>query len=160
AANTAIFSVVNAVLLRPLPFRDEARVVRVWTTDERSRRGNHSAADFLDLQERNRTLAAIAGFRGELAAASAGSGEAVQLGLEHVTAAVFDVLGARPLLGRPFSAETESAGGERLVVIGDEAWERLLARDPQAVGRRIRVNAEPCTVVAVMPRTFTWIDGS
>src|SRR3954449_9173488 len=71
AANTAIFSVVNAVLLRPLPFRDEARVVRVWTVTADAPRGNHSAGDFLDLQRGNHTLEAIAGFRGELAAAAA-----------------------------------------------------------------------------------------
>src|SRR5204863_4608630 len=71
AANTAIFSVVYAVLLRPLPFPDEQRVVRVWTVSARERRSNHSAADFLDLKRANRTLAAFAGFRGEMGAASA-----------------------------------------------------------------------------------------
>src|SRR5947208_3638760 len=101
AANTAIFSVVNAVLLRPLPFRDEGRVVRVWATTADERRSNHSAGDFLDLKRGNRTLEALAGFRGELAAASAAAGEPVQLGLQHVTADFFDVLGAPPVLGRP-----------------------------------------------------------
>src|SRR4030095_639656 len=74
AANTAIFSVVNAVLLRPLPFRDESRVVRVWTTEPRGR-STHSAGDFLDLKRGNQTLEALAGFRGELAAASVKPGE-------------------------------------------------------------------------------------
>src|SRR5438067_2376960 len=69
-ANTAIFSVVNGVLLRPLPFRDEARIVRVWrpTTDEPN--GNHSAGDFLDIQRDNRTLEAIAGIRNDMFVAS------------------------------------------------------------------------------------------
>ena len=61
AVNTAIFSVVNAVLLRPLPFRDESRIVRFWTTDAEGQRGNHSAGDFLDFKQQNRTLAALAG---------------------------------------------------------------------------------------------------
>ena len=159
AANTAIFSVVNAVLLRPLPFRDEARVVRVWMMEPRGR-SNHSAGDFLDLKRNNHSLEAFAGFRGELAAASARPGEAVQLGLQHVTADFFDALGAPPALGRTFSATTDANAGERQVVISDEAWERLFARDAAAVGRRIRVNGEPCTVVAVMPKAFDWPQGS
>lgn len=160
AVNTAIFSVVNAVLLRPLPFRDETRVVRVWTTDARERRSNHSAGDFLELKRNNHTLAGLAGFRGELAAAGARPGDAVQLGLEHVTVDFFDVLGTPPALGRTFSAVTDAPGGERLVVISDTAWERLFARDPAAIGRRIRVNGEACTVAAVMPKGFEWPEGT
>jgi len=159
AANTAIFSVVNAVLLRPLPFRDESRVVRVWTTEPRGR-SNHSAGDFLDLKRGNRTLEAMAGFRGELAAASVKPGDAVQLGLQHVTTEFFDALGTPPALGRTFSGATDVSAGERQVVISDEAWEKLFARDRAAVGRRIRVNGEPSTVVAVMPKVFDWPEGT
>src|SRR5262245_50468187 len=158
AVNTAIFSVVNGVLLRPLPFRDESRVVRVFTTEPRGR-SNHSAADFLDLQRGNRSLDALAGFRGELAAAGAKPGEAVQVGLMHVTAEFFDVLGTPPALGRTFTARTD-LGGERQVVISDDTWQDVFARDPAAIGRRIRVNGEPCTVVAVMPKGFFWPDGA
>jgi putative ABC transport system permease protein len=160
AVNTAIFSVVNAVLLRPLPYRDESRVVRVWTASERGDHSNHSAGDFLDLTRQNRSLESIAGFRGELGAASARTGgESVQLGLEHVTAAFFDVLGTPPAFGRTFGAATDIAG-ERLVVIGDEAWDRLFARSSDAIGQRIRINGELCTVVAVMPKRFVWVDGA
>jgi putative ABC transport system permease protein len=159
AVNTAIFSVVNAVLLRPLPYRDEARIVRVWTADQKGDRSNHSAGDFLDLKRSNRVLEAFAGFSGELAAASARTGGTVQLGVEHVTAEFFDVLGTPPALGRTFTAATEITG-ERVVVIGDEAWDRLFARNPAAIGQRIRVNGEPCTVIAVMPKRFEWLDGA
>jgi putative ABC transport system permease protein len=159
AVNTAIFSVVNAVLLRPLPYRDEARIFRVWSINERGEHSNHSAGDFLDLKRQNRTLDALAGFRGELTAASARPGESLQLGLDHVTAEFFDVLGTPPALGRTFTASTP-LGGERQVVIADDAWERLFGRDPAAIGRRVRLNGEPCTVVAVMPKRFEWIDGS
>jgi putative ABC transport system permease protein len=153
AVNTAIFSIVNAVLLRPLPFRDEARVVRVYPVEPRGR-SNHSAGDFLDLKRGNRTLEAFAGFRGEAAAVSARAGDAIQLPLFHVTAEFFDALGTPPALGRPFSGGTDATAGERQAVIGDEAWARLFNRDPGAVGRRIRVGGEPCTVVAVMPPAF------
>jgi putative ABC transport system permease protein len=159
AANTAIFSVVNAVLLRPLPFPDERRVVRVWSTSAEEPRSNHSAGDFLDFKRANRTLAAIAGFRGEMGAASAKPGEPVQLGLLHVTAEYFDVLGTPPALGRTFGAATDAAAGERLVVLSDDAWQKLFSRDRSAVGRRIRVNGEPGTVVAVMPKGDMWPEG-
>jgi putative ABC transport system permease protein len=77
-----------------------------------------------------------------------------------VTANFFDVLGTPPALGRTFSGETNAGGGERLVVISDDAWEKLFARDRNAVGRRLRVNGEPSTVVAVMPKGFEWPDGA
>jgi putative ABC transport system permease protein len=159
AANTAIFSVVNAVLLRPLPYPDEGRIVRVWSTSQQEPRSNHSAGDFLDFKRANHSLAAMAGFRGEMGAASATPGEPVQFALLHVTAEYFDVLGMPPALGRTFSAATNAGPGERLVVLSDEAWERLFARDRTAIGRRIRVNGESCTVVAVMPREDVWPEG-
>ena len=153
AANSAIFSVVNAVLLRPLPYHDESRIVRVYPVNVRGERSNHSAGDFLDLKRENRTLQAFAGYRSELAAASVRPGDNDQFGLDHVTAEFFDVLGTPALLGRTFTASTDITG-ERQVVIGDEAWDKLFARSPSAVGQRIRVNGEPCTVVAVMPKRF------
>src|SRR5438477_2757157 len=84
AANSAIFSIVNAVLFVPLPFRDEARLVRVIGTTVDERHSNHSAGDFLDLQRDNRTLQAIAGFRGEMEAVSAKAGQPSQWGLQYV----------------------------------------------------------------------------
>src|SRR6476659_5299259 len=71
AANTAIFSVVNGVLIRPLPFREEARIVKVSTTTRDERDANHSPGDFLDLQQNNRTLDALAGYRDDVIAVSA-----------------------------------------------------------------------------------------
>jgi putative ABC transport system permease protein len=159
AVNTSIFTVVNAVLLKPLPFRDESRVVGVYTVGPRGR-SNHSAGDFIDLRRQNTSLEAFAGYRGELAAATAGKDGAVQLGLMHVTADFFDAVGTPPALGRAFTGRTDASGGERQIVIGDEAWEKVLARDPAAVGRRIRVNGEACTVVAVMPPAFNWPNGA
>src|SRR6478672_1191841 len=79
AANTAIFSVVNTVLLRPLPFRDESRVVKVSTTTRDEADSNHSAGDFLDIQRNNRSLDALAGYREDVVAATATRGEPRQL---------------------------------------------------------------------------------
>jgi putative ABC transport system permease protein len=160
AANSAIFSVVNALLLRPLPFRDEGRIVRVLPETKDERRSNHSAGEFLDLKRDNRTLQAMAGFRGELAAVAAPPGAPLQLGLHYVTPEFFDVLEVAPRLGRLFTGTDGAIAGEPQVVIGDDAWTKLLSRDPGAVGRRVRVNGEWCTVVAVLPKGAEWPEGT
>jgi putative ABC transport system permease protein len=160
AANTAIFSVVNAVLLRPLPFRDEARVVRVWTSTGDEPRSNHSAGDFLDIQRRNQSLSAIAGFRGELMSVSPSAGDPVQLVGIYVTASFFDVLGTSAALGRTFTAAQDAVPTESLVILSDSAWRRLFGTDASAIGKRIRVNGRARTIAGVMPRGFVWPEGS
>jgi putative ABC transport system permease protein len=159
AANSAIFSVVNAVLLRPLPFPDEARVVRVFRTS-REGRGNHSAGTFVDLKRNNRSFQAMAGFRGDVAAVTLSNGQPEQFQLQYVTADFFDVLGTPPALGRTFGGSTQASGGERLVVLSDDGWQQLFARAADAIGKRVRVNGVPCTVVGVMPRAFDWPEGT
>ena len=155
AANTAIFSVVNAVLLRPLPFPDESRVVNVSTTTRDEREANHSAGDFQDIRRSNRSLDAIAGFRVDVVAIAPATGDAIMLEGSWVTSDFFDVLRTPPALGRPFS-RSDTLAGQKLVVLGHSAWRRLLAADPNAVGRTVRVSAEPYTVAAVMPEGFQW----
>src|SRR5438445_714097 len=160
AANTAIFSVVNAVLLRPLPFRDESRVVMVYTSTADAPKSNHSAADFLDLERGNRTFEALAGFREDVASVATKPGEPKQIQAVWVTAPFFDVLGRPAALGRTFTKAQNSVPGERLVVISHPAWAELFSSDPWVVGRRIRINGEPHTVTAVMPRGFAWPQGT
>lgn len=153
AANTAIFSVVNGVLLRPLPFPDEARVVKVATVSRDGKDSNHSAGDFMDLLRNNRTLAALAGIREDVVAAAAGRSP-MQLQGAWVTSQFFDVVGTPAALGRTFSGA--DALGERVAVLGFQAWQQLFGSDPAVVGRRLRINGEPYTVVAVMPKSFEW----
>ena len=160
AANTAIFSVVNAVLLRPLPFRDESRVVKVMTSTANEPRSNHSAGEFLDIERNNRTLEALAGFRGDMVAVAVKTGEATQLQAQWVTSSFFDVLGTPAALGRPFSRAQNATPGERLVVLSRSAWQTLFGTDTGAVGRRIRINGEAHTVAAVMPNGFQWPEGA
>jgi predicted permease len=160
AANTAIFSVVNGVLLRPLPFRDEARVVRVWTATADEPRSNHSAGDFLDIQRTNRTLAAIAGFRGDLMAVSAKPGDPIQFEGIYVTAPFFDVLGTRPELGRTFTAAQDSVPTEPEVILGHEVWQKVYGTDQNVIGARLRLNGKTHTVVGVMPPGFRWPEGA
>ena len=155
AANTAIFSVVNGVLLRPLPFRDEARVVKVSTTTRNERESNHSAGDFMDIRRTNRSLDAIAGFREDFVAMADAPREPILFQAAWVTAEFFDVLGTPAALGRPFLAADNSAG-QKLAVLSHAAWQRLLGGDQNAAGRPVRANGETYTVVAVMPDGFAW----
>jgi putative ABC transport system permease protein len=159
AANTAIFSVVNGVLLRPLPFRDEGRVVKVSTVTRDEPDSNHSAGDFLDIRQNNRTLEAIAGFREDVAAIAAKPGEPIQLEAAWVTSEFFDVLGTPPVLGRPF-ARADNSAGQKLVVLGYTAWQQLFSGDVGAAGRQVRINGDAYTVAAVMPQRFAWPQGA
>ena len=158
-ANTAIFSVVNGVLLRPLPFGDPDRIVRVWTATADEKRSNHSASDFLDLKQENQSLAAIAGLRANLFTAIAKPGDPAQLEGALVTIDFFDVLGVRAALGRAFSRTTDKLG-DRVVVLSDQAWQRLFARSPQAIGQAVRVDAQSYSVIGVLPPKADWPEGS
>jgi predicted permease len=155
AANTAIFSVVNGVLLTPLPFRDESRVVKVSTTTKNERESNHSAGDFMDIRRSNRSLEAMAGFREDYVAVAATEGEPLLFEAAWVTSEFFDVLGTPAALGRPFLA-ADNAAGQKLAVLGHGAWQKLLDGDPNAAGRSVRIAGEPYTVVAVMPEGVAW----
>ncbi len=155
AANSAIFSVVNGVLLRPLPFPDEGRLVKVSTATRQEVDGNHSAGDFMDIRERNRTLEAIAGFRDFVVGVAAPPGEPILLEATWVTSEFFDVLGTPPGLGRSFSAADRSAG-QKLVVLGHEAAQRLFGEGTRAANRTVRIDGDSYTVSAVMPRGFAW----
>src|SRR5688572_20229167 len=155
AANSAIFSIVNSVLLRPLPFPDEEQVLTVSTATRQEPESNHSAGDFIDIRERNRTLAAIAGFNTMMVGAAGTAGDPILLEAAWVTSEFFDVLATPPILGRPFSAADKSAG-QKLVVLGYDAALRLFGGDVRAASRTVRINGESHTVSAVMPRDFAW----
>jgi predicted permease len=159
-ANTAIFSVVRGVLLRPLPFADAGRLVRVWTSTKDEARSNHSAADFLDIRERNQSLAVIAGFRGGLFTVSAVAGEPEQLEGQYVTVEFFDVLGTPAALGRTFSVASDRGSAEHLVVLSDKAWQELYAGATTAIGQSLRLNGTPHRIAGVMPPAFAWPEGA
>ena len=158
-ANTAIFSAVNGVLLRALPFAEPGRIVRIWPTTADGQASAHSAGDFLDLERENRSLAAIAGHRqGMISAASIG--EPLQLATSFVTLDFFDVFGTAAARGRTFSRSRDRVGGERVVVLSDEAARQLFVEPAAAVGRRVRVNGQPHIVLGVMPPRFEWPRGT
>ena len=156
AANSAIFSVVNGVLLRPLPFDDEERVVELITRTANEARSNYSAGEFTDLRQSVRTLDAVAGFREDVASVSVDGRDPMQLNSIWVTPGFFDVFGTRATLGRAFAASDGPAAGRQVVVLAHRTWERLLASDPNAAGRTIRISGDAYQVEGVMPRDFSW----
>jgi predicted permease len=159
-ANTAIFSVVNGVLLRPLPYPDAERIVHVWTATADEARSTHSAGDFIDIQRENRSLVAIAGYRGDIATALARPGLPIQFEAAYVTIDFFDVLGTPAAAGRTFTRTVDAVPGERLVVLSHSAWQELYGGERSAVGQRLRLNGEPHTVLGVMPPEFAWPAGA
>ena len=160
AANTAIFSVVNAVILRPLPFRNEGQIVRVWSTSADEPHSNHSAGDFLDIERTNRTLAGIAGFRNDLIAVSARPGDVEQLQGAYVTAPFFDVLGTPAELGRTFTAVQDAVPSEDMAILDQTAWHKFYGTNRAIAGTRIRLNGKPHTLVGIMPAGFRWPEGA
>ena len=154
AANTAIFSVVNGVLLRPLPFHE--RIVQVWTATNDESRSGHSAGDFLDLQRENRSFTAMAGYRNAIFAVMVGDRDPQQFEGNWVTVDFFDILGVRPAAGRVFSRAQDATPAEPMVVISDAVWQRVFNGSQDAVGTRVRLNGEPHTVVGVMPPRAEW----
>jgi putative ABC transport system permease protein len=157
-ANTAIFSVVNGVLLRPLPYADPDALVAVFWTTATNSRDSHRAADFLDLQARNRSLAAVAGYRGDAATLVFPAGDPVRVPASIVTASFFDVLGVPALLGRSFSAG-DAGHGEALAVISHAAWQQEFSADPGIAGRLVRANGAGYTITGVMPPSFNFPGG-
>ena len=160
AATTTIFSVVNGVVLRPLPFADPDRVVQVSSATKDAAGEGHSPADFLDLKRGNRTLTALAAFREDAITVATGDRDPVRVSGSLVTADFFDVFGMAPLSGRTFTAAADAERGEALAVISETLWTQEFGRDPSAVGRRVRINTAPHTIVGVMPSAFKYPAGS
>ena len=152
-ATTAIFSAVYGVLLRQLPFRDAVRVFWIWSDQPGRDRTPFNIPDFIDYRDSARTLAGLAGFFAYSANLSdEAAAERVQ-GL-RATGNLFDVLGARTVLGRALRSTDEQAGADQVVVLTERFWARRFGADPAVVGRTIRLNGETFTVVGVLAPGF------
>ncbi|HET9267911.1 MAG TPA: ABC transporter permease [Vicinamibacterales bacterium] len=154
-ANTAMFSAVDAVLIRPLPYADADRLVMVWNdmarTDGESKFFT-TPPEWAEWRRHNTVFTDIAATQPGDAALS-GSGEPEELPARKVTGNFWSVLGVRPLHGRVFT-ETEDVNGARVVVISHGLWQRRFGASPEIVGRTIMLNDTPHEVVGVMPREF------
>ncbi len=158
-ATTAILSIVNGVLVRPLPYPNAERALLVWTGDARAPGVDlpFSLANFVDLRQENRSFERVAAFR-NWNYTLAEQGEPEQLAGANVSPGLFEILGVRPALGRTFVAEEEQAGDG--VIISDRLWRRRFGADPAVLGRTVQLNGDVRTVIGVMPPGFHFPRGA
>src|SRR5215813_5147227 len=156
-ANTAIFSVVNAVLLRPLPFVEPERIVWVWDTIPQLPTAPTSLPEFLDWKEQNRSFEHLAAFQSGNMFLDAGDGtEDVPVGL--VTPEMFSLFKVNPIIGRTFTDEETLPGRFRVVVLSHSMWQNRFASDPNVSGRTIQLNGRTYAIIGVMPAGFSFPD--
>jgi putative ABC transport system permease protein len=156
-ANTAIFSVVNAVLLRPLNFKEPGSLALVWEKLPRINLDRNTVAppNFLDWQEQNRVFAGMAAFLDQPLNLT-GSGDPQQVSVELVSPNFFSILGVSPMLGRGFAAEDAQPGKDNVVILSYALWESRYGGDRNIIGKTIGLNGESITVVGVLPPNFDW----
>jgi putative ABC transport system permease protein len=157
AANTAIFSVINSVLLRRLPYGNSENLVILWENDFRYHKEHNTVSppDFLDWQAENdifTEMAATADQRSNLT----GNGEPEQVVVQYVSVNFFSVLGVTPILGPGFIPQNGFDGKDDVVVLSNALWKRRFGADPAIIGKQINVNAHLRTVVGIAPATFDW----
>ena len=157
-ASATVFSVVNTLLLRPLPFERPDELVWITNRDVPGLSGQTTQVGYMqDLRERSRTMSAIAGYFAFYGAGDnllSGRGEPERLSGVPVSDNFFNVLGVKPALGRTFTAEECAWNGPKAVMLGYPLWERRFNRDPNIVGTALTINDEPYTVVGVLPASF------
>jgi putative ABC transport system permease protein len=158
-ANTAIFSVVNAVLLRPLPFRDPDQLVIVWedATFAGFPRNTPAPANYVDWKTQNQSFADMAASQ-ESSFNLTGDGEPERVAAYSVNANFFPLFGVQPLLGRTFSAEEDRPGANKVAVLSYSLWQSRYGGDRQILNRDIQLNGEKHTVVGVMPPSFQFFE--
>jgi len=152
-ANTAIFSVVNTVLLKPLPFEKPGELVSVWD-------GGHSRAEFAGVRSRSKTLASAAAYLPNYGMSLSGDGPPELVVTSLVTPEFFTVLGLKPETGRFFRSGEDQKGQERVAVLGYGLWRDRFGADPGTVGRRIDLDGVLWTVIGVAPQGFGFPDGT
>ncbi len=153
-ANTAIFSIVNAVLLQPLPYPDASRLFAVYEQHPAPvRRTRLSAENFLDLQRETRSFEALGGHTGSGFTLS-GRGEPEFVHGEMISAQLLDALGVQPLVGRLFHLEENEGGRDQVMLLSQALWQRRYGADPGIIGQTIIANGKPYTVIGIMPAGF------
>ena len=158
-ANTAIFSVVNALLLKELPYQDAERLAVIWEHNiPRDRKNNVvSPGNFLHWREMQQTFDDLAAVSMTFRATLTGGGDPEDVPIQLVSAGFFPLLGVAPAVGRPFSTD-EDRRDSRVVVISDRLWKRRFNASPDILERPIKINGSPVTVTGVMPPGFSYLD--
>ena len=157
-ANSAIFTAMNAVLLRPLPYKEAEQLVLLWELNRHN--GDHeikaSAPDYIDWKEQNSVFQDIAAFNAnsDLGLNLSEAGHPERISATSVTGNLFSVLGVTPALGRSFVPDEERPGSAPVCILSDGLWRRRFGSDPKILGKAVTLNGEMWTVVGVMPRGF------
>jgi len=152
---TLMFSVLNTVVLRPLPFENPSELVWLWGTSERVPRNSISYADLLDLREGTEAFTSVAGFTSySHTRILTGRSEAELVSVRHITANLFSTLGVQPEIGRAFVPEEELTAAEGVVVLSYALWQRQLGGSRDALGTVLLLDNQPVEVVGVLPRSF------
>jgi putative ABC transport system permease protein len=154
-ANSAIFSVVNTVLLQPLPYKDPDRLMMVW--EDISAKGfprdTPAAANYIDWRDQNQVFEGMAAMANESFNLT-GAGDPERIDGRRVSASLFPLLGVEPSLGRAFSPEEDQPGGNKVVILSNGLWKRRFGSDMNIVGKAFTFNGESVQVVGVMPPSF------
>jgi len=154
-ANSAIFSVVNTVLLRPLPYRNPEQLVMVW--EENSKQGfpkdTPAAANYVDWRDQNHVFESIAAMA-DISFNLTGTGDPERIDGQRVSTSFFPLLGVEPQLGRAFRPEEDKPGANQVAVMSYGLWQRRFGADPGIIGKPISLNGKSFIVVGVMPRSF------
>ena len=151
-ANTAIFSLVNAVILQPLPYPDPDRLVSVYGSRNRSTQGTVGPVDFLDYRSQNKTFEQFAASRSAILPKNlTGSGEPERVMPSEITGNYFDTFGVRPALGRGFSLENEKTGQDHVTVLSYAFWQTRFGGDPNILNKTINLDGKAYEVLGVMP---------
>ena len=154
-ANSAIFSVVNAVLLRPLPFKDSDRLVWFYEIQPKLDRAPFSPADFLDFQSQNSSFEELTSFR-TMGFSLTGGDQPERIRGAIVSANFFSTLRAEPVEGRAFLPEEGQAGAPRVAVVSYSFWQNRFGGDPNLIGKTFTANDEAVTVIGIMPASFNY----
>src|SRR5215470_14651000 len=163
-ANTAVFSVAYATLLRPLPFRDQERLVVAWKSDETTKHPfvEISIPEFNDWRRQNQVFEHLAAMTTSIYGFSymlTGRGEPEQIHSARVSADFFPALGVKPAMGRAFTADEDRPGEAGVVVVSHRLWRKRFGADPNLIGQMITFNDLSFTVVGVMPPDFEFPKG-
>jgi predicted permease len=152
-ANTALFSVVNGVLLNPLPYPQPDRLVALYSRTSTFAQASISYPNFLDWQRNNRSLASIAAYRSDDFNLT-GTGEPERVSTEMISADFFSILGVTPLMGRDFTRQDDHAGAAPVVILSEGFWKRKLGGSQQILGQPITLNGTPYTVAGIIRASF------
>ena len=156
-ATTAVFSIVNGVLLKPLPFKDPHELVRVGSTGRDRKYSMMSVPDFIDYRDQTHSFVGMAAIQDRVSAnLSVAGSDPLRLSSASVGARFFDLLGVRMELGRGFLAGEDAEGARRVVVLSDKLWRSEFAGDTHVVGRSISLNGQQHTIVGVAPASLTY----